>query len=1391
MSVDPDGSECDPLEQAAESFLARWRAGERPAVSDYETKYPALAAEIHDLFPALVLMEEGRARVQAPTHARTQIPEQLGEYSLLREVGRGGMGVVYEAVQQSLGRHVALKVLPFNAHLPAEQLERFRREARAAARLHHTNIVPVFGVGEDQGIHYYAMQYIQGQSLDTVLEEVRRLRNGDGATASAKPSTQVAQAMLSGRFHRAGRATKIADSSRLPSSLTEAATPPSTTRQVAATSGGTSSLQGPYYASVARIGLQVAEALDYAHSQGVIHRDIKPSNLLLDTEGRVWITDFGLAKAEETNALTESGAIVGTMRYMAPERFQGQADARSDVYALGATLYELLTLRPVFEEPNRGKLLEQIVRREPPPPRRLDPRIPRDLETSVLTALAKDPGRRYATAGNLADDLRRFLTDRPIRARRTPWHERAWRWCRRNRGLSAAGGLTVAAAVAVVVLSVVFAFQQNEAARELLEQKTAKGAALEHAEDLLATSTMMLAKSRFEENQAALAVDLLEHVPPRFQSTPWRLLKNYVAGSLFTLRGHTGPVWSVSFAADCRVLASASGDGTVKLWDARIGQELRTLRGHTGAVMSLSFAADGQVLASAGGDGTVKLWDARTGQELRSLRGHMGKVMSVSFAADGQVLASASEDGTVKLWDVRTGQELRTLLGHTGAVTSVSFAGDGQALASASGDRTVKLWDARTGKELRTLRGHTDNITSVSFAADGQVLASASGDKTVKLWDARTGQELRSQPGHMSWFRSVSFAADGQVLASARADGKIELWDARTGQELRTLLGHTTHVLCVSFAGDGQALASASGDGTVKLWDVRIGQELRTLRGYTGGVKNVSFAADGQALASASGVEIKLWNARTGQELRSLRGHTGPVWSVSFAGNGQVLASASSDGTVKLWDVRTGQELRTLRGHADYVLSVSFATDNQVLASASSDKTVKLWDARTGQELRTLRAHTGFVDSVSFAADGEVLASASRDGTVKLWDARTGQELRTLRGHTDRVTSVSFAPDGQVLASASWDQTVKLWDARTGQELRTLAGHTNWVNSVSFATDGQVLASASNDYTVKLWDARTGQELRTLHGHTGFVDGVSFAADGQVLASASQEGTVKLWDARTRQELRALRGHTYSVTNVSFAADGKTLWSRDTKGMVLAWEVASGRRLPDSSASTAVWAGGTAAWSPDGSTLALGQPSGLVLLVPRAISEKERRFRLWVTSPDLHLHRELAEAAEREKQPFALAFRLGRYLAARNYYATAPQEGSKRHGPAFPDGVACTGVLYKASGIAPARLLVGTARAVRDDPGNWLNHAFHGGALYRCGQHDKALAELSEAVRLHGQPGPLTHNLLALTYLALGKQEKARAALAQALPDKQAPWENKVVHLLFQPEIAAAFPSTR
>ncbi len=492
--IDNNPSAADSFGQIADEFVDAIRQGKCPTVEEFARRYPDHADEIREVLPALVMIEKAKdsdtSRPRCPTDATASEPpiKQLGDYQILREVARGGMGVVYEAEQLSLGRHVAIKVLSAVARLDSRQLGRFQREARSAARLHHTNIVPVFGVGEQDGLHYYVMQFIQGLGLDLVLDELRRLRQprgklalttgappGGRKTGEAPDASAVAIAMLSGEFRTVD--PEVSDTTAVgarpidhPSSDFYA------TAQARASSSSSTSIRMPgqadtstlsesgsqYWRSVARVGVQVAEALAHAASQGILHRDIKPSNLLLDDAGNVWVTDFGLAKATtDGDDLTHTGDVVGTLRYMAPERFNGQGDIRSDIYSLGLTIFELLTLRPAFDESDRNKLVKKLLHEAPAPPRKLNPSVPRDLETVVLKAIARDPGHRYQTPTEMTEDLKRFVEDRPVRARRTSEVEKLWRWCRRNPGSSALGGALAAVLLLATIGSLLAAGHFN------------------------------------------------------------------------------------------------------------------------------------------------------------------------------------------------------------------------------------------------------------------------------------------------------------------------------------------------------------------------------------------------------------------------------------------------------------------------------------------------------------------------------------------------------------------------------------------------------------------------------------------------------------------------------------------------------------------------------------------------------------------------------------------------------------------------------------------------------------------------------------------------------------------------------------------------------------------
>jgi serine/threonine protein kinase/Flp pilus assembly protein TadD len=544
------GTDRNPVEVLSEEFLERIRRGEAVTPEEYALAHPELADEILALFPALLMMEdlgEQTSDRTASIAGEAGMPVggaagRLGEFRLLREVGRGGMGVVYEAEQESLGRRVALKVLPTGALNDPKQVRRFEREARAAARLHHTNIVPVFGVGQHEGTHYYVMQFIEGQGLDAVLSELKRLRAAGPAKSippipnepvkGAGPAADIARSLVTGRFvaQAADASPTVTAATAAHESLTTPALADLASQSGVSASGasGTSRVttltetDRRFAEGVARIGVQVAEALAHAHGQGVLHRDIKPSNLLLDRDGNVWVTDFGLAKAAGGEDLTHTGDVIGTVRYMAPERFEGAGDARADLYALGLTLYEMLALRPAFNETDRASLVRQVTQEEPPRLRGLNRQVPLDLETIVHKAIARDPAHRYESANAMSDDLQRFLDGRPILARRVSSFERLYRWARRNPALAASLGCVALLLLVTTIGSVIaaawfrntadaarIAARAAEAARQQADQsrRQAERASSEaEARRVEAEGQRRRAESSLAESQASLAL---------------------------------------------------------------------------------------------------------------------------------------------------------------------------------------------------------------------------------------------------------------------------------------------------------------------------------------------------------------------------------------------------------------------------------------------------------------------------------------------------------------------------------------------------------------------------------------------------------------------------------------------------------------------------------------------------------------------------------------------------------------------------------------------------------------------------------------------------------------------------------------------------------------------
>ncbi len=1093
----------DPVDELVDGFLERYRRGERPSLTEYTEKHPELAERIRALFPALLIMEELGSRaggsggpVENGTGPSARVPERLGDYVLLRRIGSGGMGVVYEAIQESLGRHVALKTLPFHQLGDATRLERFRREARAAARLHHTHIVPVFGVGEHDGLHYYIMQFIRGQGLDSVLREVKRLRRELKDSGAHDPSvgtgltTTLAHGLSTGKFQPSAppaEQSRDADATEAHFDLApQTRLNPSGSPVQGHQSELSTQPEAQYFRSVARIGVQVGNALDYAHQQGILHRDIKPSNLLLDAKGEVWVTDFGLAKDQGSDELTVSGEIVGTLLYMAPERFQGKCDQRSDVYGLGVTLYELVSLRPPYEAADRHTLMRRVLSEGPTRLKSEAPTVPHDLETIIEKAIAREPVQRYATAAALADDLQRFLDDKPIQARRASQRERLGRWCRRNPWLATLLSVVTALLVVITIISSAAAFWLNH------ERDRTRLAYLENHRTLY-DAQIHLANVAWEDSQIRRAEEILDS-PPCVPGGPdeddlrgweWSYLRRLCRNAALTLKDSETELFTVTFSPDGHRLAAGGWDGKIRLWnlDAEVAQCV-VLSGHEKEVHQVTFSPDGQTLASAGSDHKVRLWNVATGSEIRALVLPADTVRSVVFSPDGRRIATAGIDRIIYVWDSIDGRLLYKFPAHSAQILCIAFSPDGRRIASGGQDRNANIWDAHSGHNLQSFTGHLAQVSGVAFSPDGETLATSCEDGTVRLWNATTGQTravLKNSVG-WSWVYSVTFSPDGRRLASSGDDGTVRIWNTTTGDQVLAFRGHPGVVRGVAFHPTGRYVASSGDHGTVKLWDLSEGR----------------------------------------QEFRVFRGHDMPVSRVVFSPDGHTLASAGFDSTVRLWKVADLRQIHELRSHHDNVLGLTFRRDGRELASSDAEGKILIWDPASGVLLRTMTGHNGAVDSVAFNRDGGQLASSGSDQTVRIWD-ELGRSVKILRGHRRPVKDLTYSPDGRWFASASEDCTVGLWDTRDYSEVRVLPCGAAQPKVVRFSPDGRLLAVGDTDGSVTFWEAASGRVLRMFRAHERMVTSLAFSPDGYRLISTGWEPRIKLWNTATGRESLSMK----------------------------------------------------------------------------------------------------------------------------------------------------------------------------------------------------------------------------------------------------------------------------
>jgi WD40 repeat protein len=977
----------------------------------------------------------------------------FGDYELLEEIARGGMGIVFKARQMSLNRLVAVKLISSGTLATEELVKRFKAEAEAAASLSHPNIVPIYEIGEHQGQHYFSMGLIEGPNLRQALSQIQN-----------------------------------------PKSKTRN---PSEPRQAA------------------RLVSTIARAVHYAHQRGVLHRDIKPSNILLDAKGEPHLTDFGLAKLiEKESTLTQTNAVMGTPAYMSPEQARGGTKGVTtvaDVYGLGAVLYEMLTGSPPFGATTFMETIRQVLDREPRPPSIFSAATDRDLETICLKCLEKEPNRRYGSADALANELDRWLRHEPIQARPITAVERVQKWVRRRPAIAAlAAGLALAfmaglggvtwqwrraererdaAQLNLYVANmnlVAPAWEQNNArrVRELLDQ-TAKFADRGFEWYYGQRQAHLNRKTLYGHLGAVRAVAFSpdsQRIVTSSDDGTARVWDAATGKELLILRGHTAVVNAAAFSPDGRRVVTGSNDRTARVWEAASGRELVSFRGHLNAVRGVTFSPSGRQIVTSSEDRMAKVWDVASARELLSLKGHTGGILAVAFSPDGRQIVTGSRDETARVWDAGSGVTLLSLGAHTGALRSVAFSPNGTRIVTGD-DLCVRVWSVATGKEVLNRASRISDISalhSVAFSPDGEWVLSSGEDQMARLWEI-SGERIFMFRGHIGPVFSAAFSPDGQRVVTGSRDQTARIWEVPRHEEPLVLEGHKKIVRSVGFSPDSQRVVTCSDDWTARVWEAATGKELLLLERHAGAVRCVAISADGQRIATGSEDRTaKVWDAITGQEVVSLRGHLGQVYSVAFSPDSRRIVTGGEDRTAKVWDPATGKELFTLGKHGGTIRSVAFSPDGHRIVSGGEDGAVMIWDAKDRRKLLTIRANAG-VYSLAFASDSQRIACGSRSWTVGVWDVASGKALVSLLGHNHVVHSVAFSPDGHRIITGSDDQTVKVWEAATGRELLTLKLDDRIV-SVAFSPDGRRIVAGTWGGPVMVWEAASGAQVEAWRG---------------------------------------------------------------------------------------------------------------------------------------------------------------------------------------------------------------------------------------------------------------------------------------------------------------------